>query len=136
MFQSYIKPALYVILFLFWSNLIQFHLFAVHHEKSFVCALFKASVDHLFDNLESGKSLAQATFVQKMDSAIHQICLSPVDSPIPSCCGQKCCCACIVLTFYFLKAFVNLLLQKKVLIVFHQQGAKKVSFTACHAGKL
>ena len=57
-FQSYIKPALYVILFLFWSNLIQFHLFAVHHEKSFVRALFKASVDHPFDNLESGKSLA------------------------------------------------------------------------------
>ena len=88
--------------FLLWSNLIQFHLFAVHHEKSFVHALFKASVDHLFDNLESGKSLAQATVVQKMDSAIHRICLSPVDSPIPSCCGQKCCWACIVLTFYFL----------------------------------
>ena len=43
--------------FLFWSNLIQFRLFAVHHEKSFVRALFKAPIDHLFDNLESGKSL-------------------------------------------------------------------------------
>ena len=54
----------------------------MHHEKSFVCALFKASVDHLFDNLESGKSLAQATFVQKMDSAIHFIYLYPMDSAI------------------------------------------------------
>ena len=101
-FVSKLHQALYVILFLFWSNLIQFHLFAVHHEKSFVRALCKASVDHLFDNLESGKSLAQATVVQKMDSAIHRIYLSQVDSPIPSCCGQKCCWACIVLTFYFL----------------------------------
>ena len=43
--------------FSFWWNLIQFRLFAVHHEKSFVHALFKAPIDHLFDNLESGKSL-------------------------------------------------------------------------------
>ena len=56
----------------------------MHHEKSFVRALFKASVDHLFDNLESGKSLAQATVVQKMDSAIHRIYLSPVDILSPA----------------------------------------------------
>ena len=31
------------------------HTFAGHHEKSFV--LVKVSIDHLFDNLESGKSL-------------------------------------------------------------------------------
>ena len=31
--------------------------FAVHHVKSFVPALFKVSFNHLFDNLESGKSL-------------------------------------------------------------------------------
>jgi len=30
-------------------------LFAAHHEKSFVSAFFKVSIDHLFDNLESGK---------------------------------------------------------------------------------
>ena len=30
-------------------------LFALHHEKSFVPAFFKVSIDHLFDNLESGK---------------------------------------------------------------------------------
>jgi len=29
--------------------------FAVHREKSFVPTLFKVSVGHLFDNLESGK---------------------------------------------------------------------------------
>ena len=34
---------------------IQVHYFAAHHEKSFVPAFFKVSVDHLFDNLESGK---------------------------------------------------------------------------------
>ena len=33
------------------------HSFAVHHEKRFVLAFFKVSVDHdVFDNLESGKS--------------------------------------------------------------------------------
>ena len=33
------------------------HSFAVHHEKRFILAFFKVSVDHdLFDNLESGKS--------------------------------------------------------------------------------
>ena len=32
------------------------HSFAVHHEKRFILAFFKVSVDHdLFDNLESGK---------------------------------------------------------------------------------
>ena len=29
--------------------------FAVHNEKSFVPAFFKGYIDHLFDNLESGK---------------------------------------------------------------------------------
>ena len=29
---------------------------AAHKEKNFVSAFFKVSVDHLFDNLESGKS--------------------------------------------------------------------------------
>ena len=54
----------------------------MHLEKSFVRALFKASIDYLFENLESGKSLVQAAVVQKMDSAIHRIYLSPVDSGI------------------------------------------------------
>ena len=31
------------------------HLFAAHHENSFVPAFFKVSIDHLCDNLESGK---------------------------------------------------------------------------------
>ena len=30
-------------------------MFAAHHEKSFVPAFFKVSIDQLFDNLESGK---------------------------------------------------------------------------------
>ena len=30
-------------------------MFAAHHEKSFVPASFKVSIDQLFDNLESGK---------------------------------------------------------------------------------
>ena len=30
-------------------------MFAAHHEKSFVPAIFKFSNNHLFDNLESGK---------------------------------------------------------------------------------
>ena len=30
-------------------------MFAAHHEKSFVPALFKVSVDHLFDKRASGK---------------------------------------------------------------------------------
>jgi len=29
--------------------------FAAHHEKSFVPVVFLRSIDHLFDNLESGK---------------------------------------------------------------------------------
>ena len=42
--------------FLFWSNLIQSHPYdAGHQQKSFVPA--KVSIDHLFDNLESRKSL-------------------------------------------------------------------------------
>ena len=36
-------------------NLARTSTFAAHHEKSFVPAFFKVSVDHLFDNLESGK---------------------------------------------------------------------------------
>ena len=36
-------------------NLAHTSTFAAHHEKSFVPAFFKVSVDHLFDNLESGK---------------------------------------------------------------------------------
>ena len=57
-FQSYNKPALYVMFKYFvLVKCIQFRLFAVHHEKSFVCALFKAPIDHLFYNLESGKSV-------------------------------------------------------------------------------
>ena len=28
---------------------------AVHHERSFVSVFFGVSIDHLFDNLESGK---------------------------------------------------------------------------------
>ena len=43
-------------IFFFWSNLIQSRLYvAGHHEKCFVPT--KVSIDHLFDNLESGKSL-------------------------------------------------------------------------------
>ena len=30
---------------------------AAHHEKSFVPAFFKVSIDHLFDNLESEKEI-------------------------------------------------------------------------------
>ena len=30
-------------------------MFAAHHEKRFVPAFFKVSIDQLFDNLESGK---------------------------------------------------------------------------------
>ena len=33
------------------------HMFAAHHEKSFVPAFFKVSNDHLFDNLESWKKI-------------------------------------------------------------------------------
>ena len=40
-------------LFSFWSNLDR--MFAVHPEKSFVPAFFKVCIEHLFDNLESGK---------------------------------------------------------------------------------
>ena len=36
-------------------NLARTSTFAAHHEKSFVPEFFKVSVDHLFDNLESGK---------------------------------------------------------------------------------
>ena len=36
-------------------NLAHTSTFAAHHEKSFVPAFSKVSVDHLFDNLESGK---------------------------------------------------------------------------------
>ena len=36
-------------------NLARTSTFAAHHEKSFVPAFFKVSIDHLFDNLESGK---------------------------------------------------------------------------------
>ena len=32
-------------------------MFAAHHEKSFVAAFFKVSIDHLFDNLESEKEI-------------------------------------------------------------------------------
>ena len=32
-------------------------MFAAHHEKSFVPAFFKVSIDHLFDNLESEKEI-------------------------------------------------------------------------------
>ena len=31
------------------------HMFPAHHEKKLCCCVFKVSVDHLFDNLESGK---------------------------------------------------------------------------------
>ena len=44
--------------FFFVFGKIVFHLartFAAHHEKSLVPAFFKVSIDHLFDNLESGK---------------------------------------------------------------------------------
>ena len=36
-------------------NLAHTSTFAAHHEKSFVPPSFKVSVDHLFDNIESGK---------------------------------------------------------------------------------
>ena len=36
-------------------NLAHTSTFAAHHDKSFVPAFFKVSVDHLFDNLESEK---------------------------------------------------------------------------------
>ena len=36
-------------------NLAHTSTFAAHHENSFVPAFFKVSVDHLFDNLVSGK---------------------------------------------------------------------------------
>ena len=36
-------------------NLAHTSTFVAHHEKSFVPAFFKVSIDHLFDNLESGK---------------------------------------------------------------------------------
>ena len=31
------------------------HMLVVHHEKRFVPAFFKVSINHLFDNLECGK---------------------------------------------------------------------------------
>ena len=54
-FQSYNKCLISEFLAL-WSNLIQsLCAFAVHGEKSFVPAFLKICIDHLFDNLESGK---------------------------------------------------------------------------------
>ena len=48
--------ALEVICFRFGQILFNLaRLFAAHHEKSFVSAFFMVSIDHLFDNLGSGK---------------------------------------------------------------------------------
>ena len=44
--------------FVFFFFQILFNLartFALHHEKSFVPALFRVSIDRLFDDLQSGK---------------------------------------------------------------------------------
>ena len=55
------------------------HSFAAHHEKRFVLAFFKVSVDHdLFDNLESGKR--SSCFGKKSGKDLNfgsKICLNP-----------------------------------------------------------
>ena len=57
-FQSYNKFFLSEIFFRFGQILFNLaHLFAGHREQSFVPTFFKVSIDHLFDNLESGNEL-------------------------------------------------------------------------------
>ena len=54
-FQSYNKCFISEF-FALWSNPIQSRrVFAVHREKRFVPVFLKICIDHLFDNLESGK---------------------------------------------------------------------------------
>ena len=57
-FQSYNKCFLRELIFLFWSNLIQSRpqVCSKLWKKLCSCVVFKDSVDHLFDNLESGKT--------------------------------------------------------------------------------
>ena len=55
-FQSYSECYISGIFFRFGQILLNLACtFAAHHEKSFITQSFKISIDHLFDNLESGK---------------------------------------------------------------------------------
>ena len=44
---------------------------SVHHEKSFLPAFFKGYIDHLFDNLVSGKKIV-------LEKGLEKICTNPV----------------------------------------------------------
>ena len=57
-FQSYNKCFLRELIFLFWSNLIQSRpqVCSKPWKKLCSCVVFKDSIDHLFDNLVSGKT--------------------------------------------------------------------------------
>ena len=57
-FQSYNKCFLRELIFLFWSKLIQScpQVCSKLWKKLCSCVVFKDSIDHLFDNLESGKT--------------------------------------------------------------------------------
>ena len=57
-FQSYNKCFLRELILLFWSNLIQSHpqVCSKPWKKLCSCVVFKDSIDHLFDNLVSGKT--------------------------------------------------------------------------------
>ena len=45
---------------------------SVHHEKSFLPAFFKGYIDHLFDNLVSGKKIIV------LEEGLEKICTNPV----------------------------------------------------------
>ena len=57
-FQSYNKCFLRELILLFWSNLIQSHPQVCNKpwKKLCSCVVFKDAIDHLFDNLVSGKT--------------------------------------------------------------------------------
>ena len=70
--------------------------FAAHHEKRFVLAFFKVSVDHdLFDNLESGKSrflfwkkVSKKSWILDLKSVLtHQIVILTSEYLLPSLVG-------------------------------------------------
>ena len=50
------------------------HLFAAHREQSFAPTFFKVSIDHLFDNLESGNEVLFWKKVWKKSCSLNEPC--------------------------------------------------------------